>query len=116
VNYHPLVKTATRIGQLLRLALSTDRDGECIAAIQATRRALAAAGLDHHAVADAVMTALGKPVVPLPELDWRDTARFCQGHGELLSEREAAFVINILRRAGRSAKSKINGSKTSRHD
>jgi hypothetical protein len=49
-----MTSLAVRIGQLLRLLLGTDSDGEALGALHALRRALRAAGLDHHQLAAAV--------------------------------------------------------------
>jgi hypothetical protein len=96
VNYQSPV--ATRVGQLLRLALSSDRDGEVLASLSALKRTMATNGIDLHHLADAVVAGLGRPPVPAPELDWRDTARFCRSRPDLLSEKEARFIATIMSR------------------
>jgi len=57
----PVNPTNRRIGQLVRL-LSSDQPGEAAAAAQALNRALAAAGLDMHALAEIAETELRLPV------------------------------------------------------
>jgi hypothetical protein len=102
VNYQPQ-KAATRIAQCLLLALSTDKPGECTAAIQATRRALAAAGLDHHALADAIQAGLAAPapvVQQAPADDWRSRAWFCHHRLNQLDGRDAAFIVTIVKYKG----------------
>jgi hypothetical protein len=42
-----------RLAKLLRLALGSDKHGEIIGAVEALKRALAAAGLDSHWIVDA---------------------------------------------------------------
>ena len=96
MNYQSPV--ATRVGQLLRLAISTDKDGEALNALAAVRRTLDASGIDLHVVADAVVAGLGRPPAPIQELDWRDTARFCRSRADLLSEKEARFIATIMSR------------------
>src|SRR5258707_468774 len=76
-----------RIGKLVRLMLSTNRDGEALAAVGALKRALDVAGLDCHAVADALATGL-RPVPQRqlwgpaePDLtNWQSMAWFCHFH------------------------------------
>lgn len=57
----------TRIGQLLRLALSSDQGGEITAAVGALRRALCAAGMDLHQLADAAERGLRPAPVQQPQ-------------------------------------------------
>jgi hypothetical protein len=91
-------KAAARIAQCLLLALSSDKDGEIAAALTATRRALDAAGIDHHALASAIQIGLAAPPAAIQRQDWRDTARFCRSRVELLSEKEARFIATIMSR------------------
>jgi hypothetical protein len=58
----PMNPSIKRVGQLLRLACSSEHPGEASAAIQALNRALAAAGLDFHQLADVVESGLRLPV------------------------------------------------------
>ena len=96
-----------RLGKLIRL-LSSDRPGEVVAAAGAINRALRAAGLDIHRLADVVERS---PLVPgqTPPTprddstagDWRAMRRFCAGHDALLSAREKEFIADIKRWRGR---------------
>jgi hypothetical protein len=92
--------TAVRVGQLLPLALSSDQGGEVIAAVEALRRALDAAGLDHHDLAAAVERGLedAKPRHngPEPDDDWRSMAWTCFRSAEQLSPRDRDFIEVIL--------------------
>jgi hypothetical protein len=96
MNIHQPI--AARVSQLLRLTLSTNRDGEALAGLAASRRTLEATGLDIHAVADAVEAGLGRSPAPFHEPDWRSTARFCRSRPDLLNEREARFIATIMKR------------------
>jgi hypothetical protein len=102
VNYQP--KVAERIARCVLLALSTNRDGEALAALAAARRALDGASITIHDFADAVEHGLApeptrcSPPPPPDDLgDWRTTARHCDRHRHLLSERDAGFLATILR-------------------
>jgi hypothetical protein len=87
----------TRVGQLVRLMLSTDRPGEAVAAADAIRRTLASAGLDLYALGDAIEAGLRVPLVPDDGgEDWRSIARFCRRHSDELTEKEADFVATLL--------------------
>lgn len=95
-----VARFANRFGQLLRLLLGTDNAGETVAAAAALRRALSAAGLDHHDLAAAVEASMRVPLVPLDdnyEEGWKSIARFCDLHSDALSDKEAQFVRNILK-------------------
>jgi hypothetical protein len=87
-----------RLAQLLRLALSTDKRGEAIAAIAALKRTLRSAGFDAHYVADALITGLEAPKqTHRSEPDWRRLASYCADHAGLLSEKEFDFIVTISR-------------------
>jgi hypothetical protein len=112
VNYQSPV--ATRVGQLLRLALSTDKDGEALSALAATRRTLAANGLDHHTLAAAVETGLRAPAVADPAepyrprqerhehqaRDWRAEVKFCHRHRDQLFGSEHGLIDTLLKWQG----------------
>jgi hypothetical protein len=70
----------TRLGQLLKLAISTDQDGEALNALAAVRRTLAAVDLDLHDVE----IGLSKPPTTVDESDWRRLARSCNDRDDLL--------------------------------
>jgi hypothetical protein len=96
---HP-AQGASRIGNLLRLLLGTDKDGEAVAALTALKRVLTASGLDHHRLAAAVERGPSAgSIIPAAEqatVDWRSTAFFCRAHRDYLTVREAIFIDNIL--------------------
>jgi hypothetical protein len=58
----PANPTKRRIGQLLRVALSSNQPGETAAAIEALNRTLTAAGLDFHELAKVAETGLQLPL------------------------------------------------------
>jgi hypothetical protein len=101
---------ATRIGQLLRLALSTGHDGEALAAIAALKRSLASADIDLHDVAVAVETGLrtapaptapaapaGRWGAPAPSRDdWQSMAWFCHHHRYDLRSEDREFIEECL--------------------
>jgi hypothetical protein len=70
----PMNPSIKRVGQLLRLACSSEHPGEASAAIQALNRALAAAGLDFHQLADVVESGLRLPV-PVEQPRWTEPPR-----------------------------------------
>ena len=72
--------------------LSSDRDGEIVAAANAVGRLLEAAGLDWHDLADAISL---PPDRHAPTGNWRDMARECRGNGHRLSAKEFAFVLDM---------------------
>jgi hypothetical protein len=90
----------SRIGNLLRLLLGTDKDGEGVAALTALKRVLRASGLDHHTLAAAVESGLSAiSRIPADEgatNGWRSTTFFCHAHRDYLTVREAIFIDSIL--------------------
>jgi hypothetical protein len=95
---------ATRVGQLLRLAISTDKDGEALNALAAVRRTLAAVDLDLHAVEIGLQQAPPTAVDPAePEQqkrDWRSEVKFCHRHRDQLAEHECGLVNTLMRWKG----------------
>jgi hypothetical protein len=89
-----------RLAQLLRLLLSSDKDGEIIASKVAINKTLAAAGLDFHVLADTVEN----PAPPTRrqeqpndrEFAWRHKVRFCVDHDRWLTAWEREFAANLL--------------------
>jgi hypothetical protein len=91
-----------KLGKLLRL-LSSDKDGEVLAAASAIMRTLAAEGSDIHNLADT----LCRPAAHRAEeraqrasasadcTDWREVARECEAHIAVLNERERKFVNDM---------------------
>ena len=95
-----------RLGKLIRL-LASDKSGEVVAAAGAINRALQAAGLDIHRLAEVVeRSPLAPGQMPPPSHDstagnWRAMRRFCADHDALLSAREKEFITDIKRWRGR---------------
>ena len=87
---------ADRITKLLRL-LSSDREGEVVAAAGALQRTLRANGCDIHDLADLVVA--GPTRSPRPAEDnWLATARWCHARSEKLNAREREFVDDMVNR------------------
>ena len=92
-----------KLAKLVRL-LSSDKDGEVLAAASAIKRTLAAEGSDIHAFADALCRPQPQqkeeprrpPPPPPREDDWHSMACECQAHSERLSEREQGFVDDMV--------------------
>ena len=94
-----------KLAKLVRL-LSSDKDGEVLAAASAIKRTLAAEGSDIHALADTLCrqqpqprvlsTSAQEPRRPGHEdgNDWHSIACECQAHG--LSQREQNFVADMV--------------------
>jgi hypothetical protein len=96
--------------------LSSDRPGEVVAAAGALNRALQAAGLDIHRLADVVERS---PLVPrqtpppgeAPHTDaqpWRYVRGWCARHAEFLSEREYEFIASLANWRGRPTEKQLN--------
>jgi hypothetical protein len=86
---------AEKLGKLVRM-LTSDHDGEVVAAARSINRALKSAGLDIHVLA-AVIEHSGmnntKPNVPT----WHSVACECAAHPERLqSEKERAFIADMV--------------------
>ena len=90
-------RIAERLTKLL-LMLSSDRDGEVIAAARAIGRALKNTGADWHALA-ARLSAPAKASAPphhdTHDDDWHEMREFCLQHSELLRSRELEFIENL---------------------
>ena len=82
-----------RIGKLF-LMLSSDRDGEIVAAAHALGRVLRDNGTDWHALADAIVFRSDNRSNNNAPMPWRDMARICRASGRL-SDRELAFVTDM---------------------
>jgi hypothetical protein len=84
-----------KLAKLVRL-LSSDKDGEVLAAASAITRTLAAEGSDIHALADTLCR-------PQPQRgprhdddnDWHSISCECQAHSERFSPREQDFVADM---------------------
>jgi hypothetical protein len=93
--------TRDRLEKLVRL-LSSDKDGEVLAATAAIRRVLATEGLDIHSLADALCRP--EPAAPHAEAksqsasasaddaDWHSVASECDARSDRLTVREQEFV------------------------
>jgi hypothetical protein len=92
-----------RISKLVKLLLSSDKPGEVVAAVAAVNRSLAAAGLNHHDLGDAIEAGLVEVRSLAPpnghtEDDWSGIAWFCHHHRDRLSTKEREFVRNMINR------------------
>jgi hypothetical protein len=93
-----------RLAKLIRLIFSSDRPGEVMAAIDATKRLLDNNDCDGHWIADRfALGAASVAVVPdddeRGERDDRSAAWFAYHRRRFLSARERLFVENIVARA-----------------
>jgi hypothetical protein len=89
-----------KLAKLVRL-LSSDKDGEVLAAASAIKRTLAAEGSDIHALADALCRPQQRqesrrPPSPPREDDWHGMACECQARSYRLSEREQGFIDDMV--------------------
>ena len=96
-----LAPIANRLAKLVRL-LTSDRDGEVVAAARSINRTLKSAGLDIHALAAEIENsgpAAGRgEATNNKQLDWHAIACECAGHDDRLRDhRERVFVQDMLR-------------------
>jgi uncharacterized NAD(P)/FAD-binding protein YdhS len=90
----PLAPLAPKISPLTRL-FGSDQDGEVLGAVRAVDRKLKRAGLDWHALVDA----LEDNRAPDEPQTWRDLARWCRDHDAgRLKPHERAFVADMTAR------------------
>jgi hypothetical protein len=85
-----------KIKPLIRL-LSSDRDGEIVAAARALMRLLKASGADIHTLADSIGQ-VDVRVGAYNNIDaksWHQIATFCQQHHDRLRSNEREFIANI---------------------
>jgi len=113
-----LAPIADKLGKLIRL-LSSDKDGEVLAAVHGIRRTLASEKLDLHALADGINSGDGKSSRVERDLawnagyaagraaeqhrryedpSWHAIACECQEHSYKLREHERGFVDDMVRR------------------
>jgi hypothetical protein len=92
-----LTEIVPRLKSLL-LLLSSDRDGDVVAAARAVGRTLKSAGGDWHDLTD-LLTAASAPRHD-DKNDWRAMREFCALHGDLLTLREWDFVNSLQRWRG----------------
>jgi hypothetical protein len=81
------------------LRLSSDHDGEVVAAARAISRVLKSNKLDWHDLAQALCLPL-PAVHPCDDRDWRDLLAFCATRMSRLSSREREFLRSIARWRG----------------
>ena len=101
-----------KLSKLLRM-LSSDKDGEVLAATAGIKRTLATEGLDIHSLADALCQPAPRAEAkaqraPHETRDWRDdwpgadttdwhgVACECEAHGATLNLREQKFVSDMV--------------------
>jgi hypothetical protein len=80
---------APQLGKLIAL-LSSNRDGEVLAAVNAIGRLLQSNGCDFHDLSAAICA-------PHEDVDWRRQARFCNRHRAHLTARELDFIATLAR-------------------
>jgi hypothetical protein len=116
-----LTPIADKLSKLIRM-LSSDRDGEIVAAVHGIRRTLQGAGCDIHDLANAITkpatkgssdraktngntdkttrTNGGHQQQHHKEADWHSIARACQANPNVYrGEREREFINDMVRRA-----------------
>jgi hypothetical protein len=94
-----------KLGKLLRM-LSSDKDGEVLAATAAIKRTLANEGLDIHSLADALCRPAPRSEAPYEttgwsddranSTDWYSVACQCEAHGAFLNLREQQFISDMV--------------------
>lgn len=94
-----LASIAPRLSQLV-LMLSSDHDGEVVAAARAIGRTLKSSRLDWHDLAEAISLPLPAVVHPIDDRDWRDLLAFCAAHMSRLNSREKEFLRSIAKWRG----------------
>jgi hypothetical protein len=100
--------TRDRLEKLVRM-LSSDKDGEVLAATAAIRRVLATEGLDIHSLADALCRPAPRAEQRAPhkdraeDTDWYSMACECDAHEDRLSEREQKFISDMVTWTARRA-------------
>jgi hypothetical protein len=100
-----LAPVADRLSKLIP-RLATDHDGEVVATVRAISRTLKSAGLDFHALSEAlsaepeVVVLYREPPRSKPEpRTWREMARWCRDRdGGRLTLRERKFAADMANR------------------
>jgi hypothetical protein len=94
----PLSQIAPRLKKLL-LMLSSDRDGEVVAAARLIGTTLRSAGADWHDLVAGLLAPTSKRPPPPPHDDanseWRVMRGFCLNRDRLLRSREHEFIISL---------------------
>ncbi len=76
-KYHALIAAdSNKVAKLIRLILGAGTDGECLAAVEALKRMLKAAGTDSHELAS-TLTNGNKLSDWVDDEDWRTKRDFC---------------------------------------
>jgi hypothetical protein len=90
-----LAPIADKLGKLVRL-LTSDQDGEVVAAAHSINRTLSGAGLDIHVLAAVIENGGVNNKTPCAA-NWQSVASECAAHAERLrSEKERAFIANMV--------------------
>jgi hypothetical protein len=93
-----LAPIGPQIGKLV-LMLSSNHDGEVVAAARAIDRVLKSSRLDWHDLVDAICLPL-PAVQPCDDRDWKDLLAFCASRMSHLNGRERGFLRSIARWRG----------------
>jgi hypothetical protein len=95
---------APKLSKLIPM-LATEHDGEVVAAVRAISRTLKGAGMDFHALVEALCEPKHGTYVPPPPPPekqpetWCEIAIWCRNHdGGDLSYKERKFVLDMIRR------------------
>jgi hypothetical protein len=92
---------AGKLRKLLLVALSSQQDGEIVAAIRAVNKLLKKGGKDIHWLVEQIDGHAVKPLTlfdpgPYEEADWRTMLdRVSRSQPTLLSERECEFILSL---------------------
>jgi hypothetical protein len=103
-DHSPFAAMAPRLRRLI-LLLASPHDGEALGATRAIGRFLDSAGLDFHALADAITPQLPapeqkasvRPNVPLRQNNWRSAIAWIRASGVVLSDWEMDFLASLPR-------------------
>jgi hypothetical protein len=101
----PMMKA--RLAKLVRM-LSSDKDGEVLAAVAAIHRVLQEQGADFHALAAAVERSTLVPQRDDDARSWRATCEWCCDHVEHLNDLEADLVFSLKRWRGQPTEKQMN--------
>ena len=90
---------ANRLAKLVRLAFSSDKDGEIVAAVAAAKRLLASGNVDAHWLADRLTA---QAIVPVAKEhhdddDDRSAVWFAFHHRDRLTPRDRQFIEGLTR-------------------
>jgi hypothetical protein len=95
-----MTPAAVKIANVVRQALSTNQNGEAIAALNALKRLLRNEGLDLHDLGRAIergfaLAPRASPVAPVPPAtgDWARLAAWCLRHHGKLTDKQRSFLV-----------------------